>query len=236
MAARLGAGAAPLLHARRRRGGELDDEPGPRADDRRQPRLSAAGGGARRRTNTRPAWRPLRPLVFLGFSQGVAMAFRGAADEAPRCAGIIALGGDVPPDVRARETSLPPVLLGRGQQRRVVFDGADGCRRGVAARRRHRSHALRVRRRPRVDGRLPRSCRGVSQPSCRQMSRPVTRYPLSVIRHSAFIRHPTSAIRHATSAILHPASAIRLGCDLYARGSPIDQRGASCHTRRRERS
>ena len=55
------------------------------------------------------------PLVFLGFSQGVAMAFRGAADEAPRCSGIIALGGDVPPDVRARETSLPSVLLGRGQ-------------------------------------------------------------------------------------------------------------------------
>jgi predicted esterase len=55
------------------------------------------------------------PLVFLGFSQGVAMAFRAAADEAARCAGIVALGGDVPPDVRARETSLPPVLLGGGR-------------------------------------------------------------------------------------------------------------------------
>ena len=54
------------------------------------------------------------PLVFLGFSQGVAMALRAAADHAGDCAGIIALGGDVPPDVRAAAPSLPPVLLGRG--------------------------------------------------------------------------------------------------------------------------
>lgn len=55
------------------------------------------------------------PLVFLGFSQGVAMAFRAAADHGPQCAGIVVLGGDVPPDVRAAETGLPPVLLGRGR-------------------------------------------------------------------------------------------------------------------------
>ena len=54
------------------------------------------------------------PLVFLGFSQGVAMAFRAAAGHPDDCAGIIALGADVPPDVRAATTSLPPVLLGRG--------------------------------------------------------------------------------------------------------------------------
>ena len=50
------------------------------------------------------------PLVFLGFSQGVAMAFRAAAGHPDDCAGIIALGADVPPDVRAATTSLPPVL------------------------------------------------------------------------------------------------------------------------------
>jgi predicted esterase len=54
------------------------------------------------------------PLVFLGFSQGVAMAFRAAADHPDDCAGIVALGADVPPDVRAATSSLPPVLLGRG--------------------------------------------------------------------------------------------------------------------------
>ena len=57
---------------------------------------------------------PSAPLVFLGFSQGVAMAFRAAADYPDDCAGIVALGGDVPPDVRAATASLPPVLLGRG--------------------------------------------------------------------------------------------------------------------------
>ena len=51
-----------------------------------------------------------KKLVFLGFSQGVAMAFRAAAHIA--AAGVIALGGDVPPDVRQR--TLPPVLLARG--------------------------------------------------------------------------------------------------------------------------
>jgi predicted esterase len=48
-------------------------------------------------------------LVFFGFSQGAAMAYRAAASI--RCDGVIALGGDVPPDVTA---NLPPVLIGRG--------------------------------------------------------------------------------------------------------------------------
>ena len=51
-------------------------------------------------------------VVFAGFSQGVAMAYRAAA--AMPCAGLIALAGDVPPDVRDRAAALPPVLLGRG--------------------------------------------------------------------------------------------------------------------------
>ena len=49
------------------------------------------------------------PIVFAGFSQGVAMAYRAAASIAAD--GVIALAGDVPPDV-AR--SLPAVLIGRG--------------------------------------------------------------------------------------------------------------------------
>jgi predicted esterase len=53
-------------------------------------------------------------LVFLGFSQGVAMAYRAAADFALRCQGIIALGGDVPPDVAQDDVHLPPILVGRG--------------------------------------------------------------------------------------------------------------------------
>jgi predicted esterase len=50
-----------------------------------------------------------KTLVFAGFSQGVAMAYRAAASI--RCDGVIVLGGDLPPDVTA---NLPPVLVGRG--------------------------------------------------------------------------------------------------------------------------
>jgi predicted esterase len=66
------------------------------------------------RTGHAEVLRTSAPLVFVGFSQGVAMAFRAAADHPDDCAGIIALGADVPPDVRAATASLPPVLLGRG--------------------------------------------------------------------------------------------------------------------------
>jgi predicted esterase len=53
------------------------------------------------------------PIVVAGFSQGVAMAFRSAVHLTPS-AGIIALGGDIPPDIRSASIRLPPVLLGRG--------------------------------------------------------------------------------------------------------------------------
>lgn len=61
----------------------------------------------RRRYDTRA------PLVFCGFSQGGAMAYRAAAHYTAE--GLIVLAADVPPDVAAGPTApLPPVLLGRG--------------------------------------------------------------------------------------------------------------------------
>ena len=54
---------------------------------------------------------PAPILVFAGFSQGVAMAYRAAA--AVPCAGVVSLAGDVPPDVDPAD--LPPVLAGRGK-------------------------------------------------------------------------------------------------------------------------
>jgi predicted esterase len=39
-------------------------------------------------------------VVFLGFSQGVAMAYRAALLGKRPAAGVIAIGGDVPPDVK----------------------------------------------------------------------------------------------------------------------------------------
>lgn len=58
-------------------------------------------------------------LVYAGFSQGVAMAYRAAAFAAahaaiPPPAAAILLAGDVPPDVAPVAHRLPRILLGRG--------------------------------------------------------------------------------------------------------------------------
>ncbi|HJT16030.1 MAG TPA: alpha/beta hydrolase [Thermoanaerobaculia bacterium] len=51
-------------------------------------------------------------VVFAGFSQGGAMAYRAAADSG-RAAGLIVLAADVPPDVTSIDI---PVLIGRGER------------------------------------------------------------------------------------------------------------------------
>jgi predicted esterase len=53
-------------------------------------------------------------LVFAGFSQGVAMAFR-AASTSRVPASVIACGGDVPPEVDPAPARMRAVLLGRGK-------------------------------------------------------------------------------------------------------------------------
>lgn len=54
-------------------------------------------------------------LIYLGFSQGAAMAYRAAAGAGHACHGMIVLGGDLPPELESRDlTGFPPVLLGRG--------------------------------------------------------------------------------------------------------------------------
>ena len=55
------------------------------------------------------------PLLYAGFSQGTAMAFRAAVRGRWRAAGVIAVGGDVPPELIADPgATFPPVLLARG--------------------------------------------------------------------------------------------------------------------------
>ncbi|HEY3384644.1 MAG TPA: hypothetical protein VGK32_23025 [Vicinamibacterales bacterium] len=55
--------------------------------------------------------------VFLGFSQGVAMAFRAAVLGAAGSAGIVALGGDIPPEVRGQPAaSFAHTLIARGER------------------------------------------------------------------------------------------------------------------------
>lgn len=54
-------------------------------------------------------------LVFAGFSQGAAVAWRAAAHCGP-CEGLVVLGGDLPVDVaEVPGLHLPPILLGRGE-------------------------------------------------------------------------------------------------------------------------
>jgi predicted esterase len=84
---------------------------------------------------------PIALLVFAGFSQGVAMAYRAAVLGASRSQGLIALGGDVPADVLDRSAAaFPPVLIGRGAQdtwyteQRLNADVADLQAIGVAVR------------------------------------------------------------------------------------------------------
>lgn len=60
----------------------------------------------------RAEWATRSPLVFAGFSQGGAMAYRAAARHDP--AAVIVLAADVPPDVAASPARLPRVLVGRG--------------------------------------------------------------------------------------------------------------------------
>ena len=62
--------------------------------------------------DVRREWPVKGPLVFEGFSQGGAMAYRAAT--AYPCDAIVILAADVPPDVARSGTPLPRVLLGRG--------------------------------------------------------------------------------------------------------------------------
>jgi predicted esterase len=58
---------------------------------------------------------PVTSVAFAGFSQGVAMAFRAAVRSKYRVAGVIALGGDVPPELDARAlATVNAALIGRG--------------------------------------------------------------------------------------------------------------------------
>jgi predicted esterase len=54
-------------------------------------------------------------IVYCGFSQGVAMAFRAGLLGRARASAIIAVGGDVPPELLADDSlTYPPILFARG--------------------------------------------------------------------------------------------------------------------------
>ena len=58
-----------------------------------------------------------RAIVFAGFSQGVAMAYRAGLLGRRMCAAIIAAGGDVPPELKSAVTrDWPKVLAATGSR------------------------------------------------------------------------------------------------------------------------
>jgi predicted esterase len=62
-------------------------------------------------------WSASPILVVSGFSQGVAMAFRAAVNSSRDVRGVIACGGDVPPELDRNSLSrIPAVIIGRGRQ------------------------------------------------------------------------------------------------------------------------
>ena len=59
---------------------------------------------------------PQAPVVFVGFSQGVAMAYRAGVLGAHRAHGVIAIGGDIPPEVKISPANrFPAILLAAGE-------------------------------------------------------------------------------------------------------------------------
>lgn len=55
-------------------------------------------------------------LVFVGFSQGASMAYRAALLGRHRPHGVVALAGDIPPELAPIEPARwPPVLIGAGE-------------------------------------------------------------------------------------------------------------------------
>ena len=66
-------------------------------------------------TSLRSTAAPDAPLVYAGFSQGVAMAYRAALRAGHPCHGLLVLAGDVPPDLHDEPAPRwPPILLGCG--------------------------------------------------------------------------------------------------------------------------
>jgi predicted esterase len=56
-------------------------------------------------------------IVFAGFSQGVAMAFRAAAASTVSATGVVAVGGDVPPEIETPSLAvIGSALLCRGSR------------------------------------------------------------------------------------------------------------------------
>jgi predicted esterase len=67
---------------------------------------------------------PQSPVVFVGFSQGVAMAYRAAVLGAHRARGVIAIGGDIPPELKTVPADRFPAILVAGGENDPLYSPA----------------------------------------------------------------------------------------------------------------
>lgn len=54
-------------------------------------------------------------LIFVGYSQGAAMAYRAAINGRHACTALFINGGDIPPDVLPQLLNVPPLCIVRGE-------------------------------------------------------------------------------------------------------------------------
>ena len=115
-------------------------------------------------------WRTEGRLVFAGFSQGVAMAYRAACASPRSVSGVISLGGDVPPELdRAALARIPAALVGRGSRDEWYTEEKLAADLAQASRGRRRRARRLAGCRPRLDGavrggrgRIPQRCSAVT--------------------------------------------------------------------------
>jgi predicted esterase len=70
---------------------------------------------------------PPEALVFAGFSQGAAMAYRAAVLGARRCSAVLVAGGDLPPELKTRrDLSWPAVVVCAGTRDEFYAPGVFG--------------------------------------------------------------------------------------------------------------
>ncbi len=136
------------------------------------------------------------PIAFLGFSQGASMAWRAAllaghgGAPPPR---VVALAGDIPPELACHEGPFPEEGPDRPRRPgRVVRPGKAQRGRSTAASKGHPGANPDLPRRPHLDRRLPASSSSVPPTHDRLTRHPLHQQAFSSRRRARLVRPPTT--------------------------------------------
>ena len=101
-------------------------------------------------------------IVCVGFSQGASMAWRAGVLGRRRADGVVALAGDIPPELKDAPAENFPIGLVAGRHaRRMVHGGEDGRRPEAARRERRAARQPALRRRARMHRRVQARARKI---------------------------------------------------------------------------